>query len=31
LFKEHFSWNEKTMEKHQLELEEKLKSIITFK
>ena len=31
LFKEHFSWDEKTTERHQLELEEKLKSIITFK
>jgi glycerol-3-phosphate dehydrogenase len=31
LFKEHFSWDEKTTERHQRELEEKLKSIITFK
>ena len=31
LFKEHFSWDEKTTERHQRKLEEKLKSIITFK
>jgi len=30
LFKEYFSWDEKTTKKHQLNLEENLKSIITF-